>query len=508
MNKTLLAGILVLAILPFATAAPDTPPALTWNIDLPESEGDPCNLNSNLETIVLDIAVANDGYIYTLERCEASDQTAVVRRVSPAGTIVWTQPFGSGTGGDITPYAIDADPAGRVWIWYDDSLEATQTLKLVVRNKLGTPVIVKSNADFSASNPVDSTAFEETGASSFRAYAGGEGGVSIAYDCTAITTCTELYEVHGQPGPGKIHHAQPYFDGLYGGDPNDGSGFNQLILVNQETGLPSIDTASSVWSAAPGAGYNPATAEIGYVGQSTSGGRHNHYQEYNKTTMALIRDVNPIENRVFGYTENNVFEGFIDGAGNAFYCGYATDGGSTFDPYLAKYNTTTNMGMRWNVTFGINSGLEIATDCRLAPDGSIYVGWFTCVTGNQCSSGLRKYLGAATSRTEATVFTENWGGSSSSTTSAAAGNIAAGAKNYCSAAWGFDCGWLFLGAVVGLVALATQNKHVLIIATVLFVAIIIVVKIMDMPEWIILAIVFLIVVFAGITLTRNKEDSD
>lgn len=505
-----LAYCLALVALPISVeGAPDTPPSMVWELTLPEPSGDPCNAFSDHQSVIQHVRVGPDGYIYTGEYCnEASTDTFLIRRVAPNGVIIWTSHFTQSTV-DLSLQSIAVDPDNRVWIWYDDPAQAVQTRFLAVVNKNQGVDFTESNGGFSNSNSITSTSFEEISATSFRAYAGGP-AARIAYSCTAQTVCTQLYDLSGQPGT-DTHHAAPYFDTLYGFDGNTGSGDGAVSIVNQDTGTL-LDTETVSGFAATGAQgnlyYNPTTDALGMPYGKTSGTFQNQYLEWNKTTLATIRDVSPIEPRTYPYDTNVPTDGFIDGDGSAFYCGAAQTGGVSWDSYLAKYNTTSQMGMRWNITISkvASTNRDMVNSCDIAPDGSIYIGIEACSNGStECSSYLRKY-GGALGRSPQTIFTQYTGGSA--TPSAAPGNIVRTASDFCSDAWGFDCDWLFAMAIVGIAVVASRHAHVLVIATVLFLALGVSTLMGVLPEWVMFVFVFLVIVFAGVKLFGGNGDSN
>lgn len=502
-----LAVALAATAIPNTQAAPDTPPGLTWEIGLPEPPTDTCNQFSPQETQIRSVRVGKDGYIYTAEACnENPTDSFVVRRITPSGGIVWTQVFDQPLQ-DLSFSSIDVDPDNRVWVWYDDPGQETQTRFLAVFDKFQTLDFVQSNAQFSNSNSVGRTSFEEIDADTFRAYAGGAAS-RIAYECTSKTSCTKLYDLGGNPGA-AAYHASPYFDTLYGWDGNIGGSVSQVSIVNQASGLFD-DTEQAPFAGADGRlFYNPSTDTLamGY-GKVISGQFTNQYMEWNKTTLASVRDVTPIEDRPNGPAGGLTvpLDTFIDGEGSAFYCGLTQSGTDSLS-YLAKFNTTVNMGQRWNITYSKVSGLgnqDTARSCDLSPDGSIYIGTEYCQSlDSQCSSVLRKYAGAAVGREQDTIF-EGYTSSSTTTGPIGEGPIA-DMVDFFNDAWGFDGSWLFGLAIVGMVVFPARNARPLYVALMAFIGVGICVALGLFPMWLIFVLVFLVIAVAGFRMFEGAD---
>jgi hypothetical protein len=515
--KKFLFWTIVIATLavPIANAGdPDTAPSVTWTTTLPEPNGDPCNSSVGQGTENLAVVVSQDGFIYTGERCKTSGGTTdsiVIRRVTSSGVILWTQRIVSGVaGGSTTLQSLSVDPAGRLWIWYSDSTQSTYAGMLVVKDTDGNTDLVKSNADFIQSPSVRRTSFEEINATIFRAYSAG-GAYRIGYECPALDSCTELYELSGQPA-GSAHHAAPYYDRLFHiglMTPTDAA----ATIVNQVSGaILDTETVSGMTTQESDrfrGWYNPSTDTFAAAfPRQTAGAYRPYYVEFNATTLALVRNIEPTGSLIFGYSEAFVSDSIIDGDGNVFVCGYTTGGAFGQNSYLSKYNSTSFMGRRWNITINDSAGgFETPGACDLGPDGSIYIGTYSCVPSGStgCTSTLRKYAGIATSREPQELYLVPGSGGSTST-APGSGNFASNAVSYCSDQWGFDCGWLFSFAILGVVLIALKDARTLIIVILAFLLVIGFVTMGWLEEWVILALVFITIVFAGVQIFGDKGE--
>lgn len=472
LHLVILAMLLLPAIAGLASGAPDTPPGLTWKISLPEPDGNVCNAHVGLQTELLRTVVANDGFIYTGEHCRvpaATTDSFIVRRISPDGVIMWTHRTVSGVAGGATALqSLSTDPANRVWVWYTDTTQTVCCTVLVVRDTAGDAVFSKSNADFTQPFTIRRTAFEEINATVYHAYAAGD-SKRVGYQCTSLTECTELYELGGAPS-GAPTHAAPYLDTLYNFDLVSGPN-SVATIVNQATGIvEDTENVAKTIAAEPDsqrAWYNPSTdtLAVGYPGGTVGTVRPN-YMEFNSTTLALVRDVQPTEAIINTYTATVPSDTIIDGDGNLFVCGEATSA-SASDGFLAKYNTTAQLGMRWNITWGevSSTNLELGNACDLSPDGSIYVGARFCSSGtSQCQSTLRKYAGAATSRKLQGIYVIP-DGSSPTATIAPGADGALGFRSFCegigfsSTPGKFLCGLIIVISGTFIMAAATRDLN-------------------------------------------------
>lgn len=449
-------------------AAPDTPPSLTWEIALAEPSGSPCNQFDPELTKITHVRVGKGNIIYTLESCNGNPHdSSVLRRVSPEGIVLWTREYRQGTG-SVDPLSLDVDPANRAWVWYNDATHSPDpTLTLLVVDKDNNLVFVRSNNEFSSSSSVVRTSFNETSATSFRAFAGA--GLSrIAYDCTGSLTCTELFEVTGDPGAGMVHYGGPYNTILYGWDNNAGT--FQVEIINQDTGtiLDSESAADTVqaflriWIN----GGTPTRLVIPY--SRIDGGLHEpRWFEQNAATLANIQTVSsPIEHKPPLYDELSSLDSIVDGEGNVFFCGTGNTAGVRRDSFLIKYNNTAFPGQRWNITFSKEAAfaqVDGATTCDIAPDGAIYLGTVACANADsQCRTYLRKYAGAGIGRTPQSVFS----GFNATTTTPPSVGGAVGFHDFCvltgftDDAGKFLCGLVIVisGSVLIAFVLANRNE--------------------------------------------------
>lgn len=527
MRKSLLILVAILVLLPAtATASPDTAPILTWELALNEPTvglgagvvwngqtgfiQNPCNLATGEATRIVDIAVAKDGHIYTLEECQGtSADWAFVRRIDPNGQTVWTRSITSMTAGkDISPVSIHADPASRAWVWYDDQNHApdsTTTLVVIPRNDPTGADFVRSNTQFASTVSIFSGTFNETGPDSFAAFFGG-GATRLGYTCTGTAAaCTETFEMQGEPGSGNIHHGAPYSTVLYG---HDLSPTSENQIINQATGAIIDSEASSAADALPQTIWvNAADVTRVIVPYYASAPGDIRWEEFNATTLASIRTVDPIEQNPYTYDSSSVIDFLSDGNGNVYSCGEARTGGVKRDSHLSKYNNTATPGMRWNITWSKETGdsnLDAATACALGDDGAIYVGTKACANlDTSCRSYLRKYGGAGVGRSQQTIFDAF---TASTTTTAPGGNVIAIIRDNVSEAWGFDWGWLIGGIIVGIFIWKVRNAAVLVVAIMAFIGVGFAVALGMIPEWFLFVLVLIIIAVAGTVLTRGGGD--
>lgn len=476
-RKSLFLLALIVPFAPTGAAAPDTPPSLTWEVPLTEPQElgsgaqGPCNQFLDEKTRIVSVRVGKDAHPWTLENCQNVNNFGfVVRRFDPSGTLECSAFFkqADSATNDYTqvPHSIDVDPDNRAWVWYDDQSHAPDpTLTLAVLDRQCQPDVVRSNDQFSSSNSIVTTAFNETGPQTFRAYAGG--GLSrIAYECTNLSACTELYEINGDPGAGYVHHGGPYINNLYGFENNAGT--FQVHTMHQTTGaildtetIGSVSALFQPWIH----GGDPTRLIVPY-GQIDAGDVEPRWLEHNSSTLTNIRDVSsPIEHYPFTYDNFNPQGNFVDGEGNVFFCGQARTPGLKRDVALVKYNNTAFPGQRWNITFSNQPGdsnFDLARTCALSNDGSIYLGGVVCANSDtQCESYLRKYAGGGIGRTPQTVFD---GFSEPSTTTPFATGGAIGFKDFCLAvgfedtAGRFLCGLVIVLTSAGIMAFVLADK--------------------------------------------------
>lgn len=495
---------------PIVDGAPDTPPTMSWELALPEPSPDLCDGVAGNTGRIVQIATGHDNAIYTQELCDGSvKDRVIVRRIASNGVILWTHIFENGL--SVTPMSIAADPDNRVWVWNNDATQATQTRILSVWDSNEDLAFVKSNAQFTNSNTVTTMSFKEVDADSFIAYAGGP-SARMLFTCDVPTTCEIVTDSAATLGY-KPHYAGPYNDTLYGSDFDDGSGqaivarFSTTTAGHVDSQNLGVLTACCADITSPW--YNPSNDLISYpIGKITGGAYENFYYEVDRETSTTVRGISPIESRVFGYTLSVPFQAFVDGAGSVFYCG-SSESGTAIDGYVAKYNSTVNMGMRWNISLSkqASTNQESVTSCAMSRDGSIYAGLYSCANiDTQCSSYVRKYASAASARSLQGIFEGYTNGGATPT--GGAGNIVRTASDFCSDAWGFDCDWLFAMAIVGIAVVASRHAHVLVIATVLFLALGVSTLMGVLPEWVMFVFVFLVIVFAGVKLFGGNGDSN
>lgn len=422
---TILISFLIVIQFPTVLGAPDTPPALTWEILLEETpivfggasgtETNPCSLTIDEATQIRSVRVGDDGYIWTLEECRnANNNGFYVKRISPGGVIQCVKAVkqAEAATNDInhSPHSLAVDPEGRAWVWYDHAGHAPDpTLTLTIVDKNCTTDLDKSNNDFSSSSAIFWTTFNESAEQQFKAFGGG-GLTRLGYNCTDLDTCTETFEINGDPGAGAVHYGGPYVPLLYGFDSNAGT--FQTQIINQATGAildsqaapDTIEGLYRIWIN----GGNSSRLIVPYA-RLDGGFLEPRWFEQNSLTLSDIRQVvSPIEHTINTYDEMAASDALVDGDGNIYFCGSARTPGVKRDSALIKYNNTEFPGQRWNITYSKESGdanVDRAFTCDLSVDGSIYVGSISCANlDGSCRSYLRKYLGAAIGRTPQSTF--------------------------------------------------------------------------------------------------------
>lgn len=415
---------------------------------------------------MVDIATTDNGFTYALIHCRAGaagdeDDGYVIFRFTSTGSMVWgipVIPAASGTNSYI-PSSVDVDPANRAWVWYDVDGALTY---LDVWGTDG----VKDWDDiesFTSAIGITRTTFEELNATSFNAYAGGP-GARVGFTCTDVLDCPTTFELVGNPGIENVHYAGPYWDALYGEDTNNGGGASEVYIVNRDTGAI-LTSATHITGGPAKVWFNPPTDQVGLPYGVSSGTVNPRFAEYNKTTLANTRDIEPIEANVYTYDQNAVQDAFIDGAGSVFYCGLAQTPAVKIDSFLSKFNSTVNMGMRWNITIDkvITTNFERAISCALGHDGSVFVGLRVCDASDAtCEAYVRKYAGAGIAREPQNVF-EGFS-IPTTTTPFASGSGAIGFKDFCLAvgfedtAGRFLCGLVIVLTSAGIMAFVLADK--------------------------------------------------
>lgn len=465
MKRSLLVLLLFLPLAPIAQAAPDSPPPLTW-----ETELDP--LAFCADDILIDMAVSETGHTYWLVLCKAGavgeeDDGYILFRLTPGGTLLWgavSVPAQIDTNSYI-PTSVDVDPAGRAWVWYTVNGALTY---LDVWGTNGTKAW-DNIEDFENAMGITRTTFEEVNETTFNAYSGGP-AARVGQSCTTSQECEVIFELVGNPGIENTYYAGPYHDALYGEDSNNGASVHEISIVNKATGALTItntygsfpnDGNGKVWFNGPNdlvaLPYGRATSPV-----------TPRYAEYNKTTLVNVRDIQPIESIVFGYDKNFPDDAFVDGAGGVFYCGIAFTDGVVRDSFISKFNSTVNMGMRWNITINKQTTtlFERAWACALGSDGSLFVGLRACdASAENCQNFARKYVGAGTPLDEQDIF-EQFSDVSSTTTTPpfGQGGGAIGFKDFCLAvgfedtAGRFLCGLIIVLTGSGIMAYALADK--------------------------------------------------
>lgn len=464
LSSILIALVGSLFLVPMSSAAPDTAPALTWenqltNAACPDQESD-----FNVQ-VTLDAA----GNSYASSQCANSDSDDVlVSSFTPAGSIRWASVIPAATTLQTrSVIGIIVDPAERVIVWVHDEGLTPANHALVFLNA-NTGSVLFAHADFSFDTQGQGSAkqltLKELNATSLR-YFGGEDQFRFSVTCVNATDagCVTDWEFGTNPNGRWVNYGGPYLDTLFQGST---AASNNLRIVNQATGLlddqESYGTSGLPW-------VNPVDNTTGYVTYaSVSGGSTvNKFFEFNTSTLASIRDVEPIESTVATYPQTIQNVGILDAEENLFYCGRAQSAGVKIDGFLAKYNTTVNAGQRWNITISKQAGaseVERVFDCSLDQTGALFATFQSCASGSsQCSNYLRKYASAGSPRAEQEVFDAFPG--AVVTTSPFAGNAdgAIGFRNFCilngfeSDAGKFLCGLVYVLSGTVLMAAVTRD---------------------------------------------------
>lgn len=190
----------------------------------------------------------------------------------------------------------------------------------------------------------------------------------------------------------------------------------------------------------------------------------------------------------------------VDSEGGLIMCGITQEffGSATQYSFLAKWATAFNDEPVWNIT--INQNTFQTEGCDLGPTGA--------VTWNGASNPLatttamvRYYCCASAGQNRSTLtyaqIDESGGGGPIT-----GGNPIANAKNFCSDAWGFDCGMAFTFGIVAFGATVFYRKGMpLMIIAVLCLCLIGFAFIIGMtPTWFMLLVAFLIIAVAGTKL--------
>jgi hypothetical protein len=184
----------------------------------------------------------------------------------------------------------------------------------------------------------------------------------------------------------------------------------------------------------------------------------------------------------------------LDVDGDWVLCGILSDGaGANGRSYIAKYNGAFTT-LLWNVT--VDSNDFFSGDCGLGPAGEIY--WYGTIPTPERIQ-VRKYCcndadvkGSELIIAQIETPTGGGGGGGGS-------NVVTVARDFCTTAWGFDCGWLIMIGAVGLVTFgfARLGGSGLVVGIGVLLGVGLGVFLLQDFEWLLFLAAFIVIAFAG-----------
>lgn len=518
----ILAGLLL--TIPAALAAPDTAPPLEWDVDIPQVPGSTCTIQRHL----VDLTTDTNGNAYLLQNCQlttgaGTTNVPIISKYTSGGAHVWDHAVHCPNDASCLPYGIAVDSAGYLGISYYDAGAVSavkQFFRLIKQSDGSTACVTGPSTVFPNGFTQDIAALgtlararsvvalKNVNATTIYIIGGGAGSdaviINTATDCRQLWTGTVAGEY------GVTYNAVTSRATLVSGGP-------VVKNVNVFTGALTATMASPI---SFGEHFRNATGRSLYT---SIYGTSITLREYNSTTLALIRAITPIENKVYsGATPLDTYAGtagtgqhygmgIVDGGNSMFVCGLL----QPTAPHAGKYNLTAVPGQRWNVTWAsdsINGGY--ARQCEIAPGGGLYVTWDDDNGGlSPFKMHLRKYTNAGTPPARDVAYMISGGvvvGGSGGGASCASGNIIQCIRQNASDAWGFDWGWLIGGIIVGIFVWKVHDAKVIVIAIMAFLGLGLAVAVGMLPEWILYVVVFIIIATGGVILFggRGEEDSE
>lgn len=478
-------------VAPMASAAPDTPPSLTWTADLGFTDCETTQGDARYGVKLVDMAVDTTGNVYGLAACAdgiaAGAVGTVVFAYNSAGTLLWSDflDCGGAPANSCEPGGITYVPirSGTLAVSVtDNSLLSTAKQALLFVNATTGGITNRFQEDFTNNIPVVYGTTSSTdpsvqlAARMHNATTADFFGVSLSSGrwgvrCTGINTanCTKLFDVVTSPQGAFVGWGGQSNDQVYSTDTNPVTNF----IINVNTGAAVNDTANTATSRSSHYYRASGTDVVRLLDSSSTSLR---WARHNKDTLAETVE-NPTENQVF-YTGSARSTdagggGYLDGADNLFFAGRFTVTGPI--SYVAKYNSTNGLsGMRWNITVDncdgslcSSSAVESFLRPLITQDGALVVGNVYdrggSGTDDSTWSQIRYYAGAGTPRgDEFTGFESessgSGGGGDTSNTDAATGLL-----NFCTS-MGFEtsaslflCGLVLVAVVMVVLVAATSS---------------------------------------------------
>lgn len=481
--------LLFLPLVPVAAAAPDTPPALTWETTL-SGDGFACTQAGS--SGLLGQRVVSDVFsnVYVMSRCDtpsgAGDDRIVIQKVSSSGSIVWSRTFDcEATISDFcTPGGIAVEPGanGNIVFCYDDSgsLSVNQVVVQWINKGTGADLDTLTGLDTAllggSTSPCENDSDIPFGVTvkihnaTALNYTFTDGNSMVQLQCTGYdeTLCVRIFERSGNPNGDYVK--TEYAMGAGGTYPLfqcDNAPDQVIRYVDEDDGAT---VASTMYTPQP---------ELRWCGRQSGvdtdkwwsvlfhvSSEEVRYQPITISTWSPGAIVAPTEPTVGGHTGLSFKSHDIDAQDNIFYCG-RVQAGSNSKGMIMKVSTDS-ASQRWNITIDKTATTttgEDVRDCIISPDGSLYALLTNTHSGGVRQTFLRKYGEAAVGRDVPTDFTGFPSAVTTTTTQFQSGG-ALGFKDFClavgfeDAAGRFLCGLIIVitGAVLVAFVLADRNE--------------------------------------------------
>jgi hypothetical protein len=485
----LTAGLL---LVPVGSAAPDTPPALSWSQTLssPDASHD-CDRTSTDPNgfFLVDTAYDQSGNVFALVDCadgmSNGNPSTLVYGWSSAGTQLWAVAVNSTNGNN------SIEPIGMVWVPIrdgtlailvrDTSQSSTPKQMILYVNSTTGGVTNRFGGENFANNLVNSPSpgfiqtqfaarYHNESTIDFYAASGSQGRFGVRCGGVNTANCTVLWEVTSSPDGNVVSWGGRSKDKVYYIDQSPSTAFTVNLAngaVDASAGVTAISNSEFF--------YRSSGADLVRLAQN--GATSLRWGRHNADTLAETLET-PTENQVYfaGAAQSTVGNFlFLDGGDSAFYAGFFQNGSNRPVSFVSKFNTTNGTsGMRWNITQDNCDGSVCGSANQermvrpiITSQGGLFVGvhWdFTSGgTDDAFRSQVHYYGGAGTPRTyEFSGFESEAAGSDPVVVSPDA-DAAEGLFNFCtgmgfeSAASLFLCGLVLVCVVVVVMIAATSS---------------------------------------------------
>ena len=378
-------------------AAPDTPPSVLWEVDLP-TPGGTCG-----ETTIQDIESDSSGNIYTYEGVICGGkQNAIVRKLeASSGAVEWqTQIVGVNAGNIFALGHVRIMPDGNLAVLYGENdflPDARQVVRFVdpddgsqlgvIGGDAGTWTVDTGTFELGES----AISFRVANSTSFVIYVN-SGAAVTAVSCASLTTCPNLFETASTTS-GTWSNWYADFPLVYYTSDQVCSGSNGCFSQRNATTGAVITTVSITAPDSPRS--TPWLSSAGEIVQGMFDDLGGSVRGVGWRTctdlLGSCADTAPTENQINDGSarDTQAVAYYLDGNDDFYVCGnYVSTGVKAF---VAKFSTSTD-DQRWNETVPVAS--SFSSNCIVDGLGNLVWAFTHGTTG----ATVRKYSGDGASR--------------------------------------------------------------------------------------------------------------